>query len=52
MADKTSRTKPKRLSQGWRTHIRRLKQAARKAGTLPAKRSRRKKKASIFAKWI
>jgi hypothetical protein len=52
MTDKTSKTKRKRKSQGWRTHIRRLKQAGRKAGTLPAKRSRRKKKASIFAKWI
>ena len=31
MADKTSKTKPKRLSKGWRTHVRRLKQAARKA---------------------
>jgi hypothetical protein len=33
MADKTSKTKRKRLSKGQRTHIRRLKQAARKAGT-------------------
>jgi hypothetical protein len=33
MADKTSKTKAKRLSKGQRTHIRRLKQAARKAGT-------------------
>jgi len=32
MADKTSKTKPKRLSKGARTHVRRLKQAARKAG--------------------
>jgi len=32
MADKTSKTKPKRLSKGQRTHVRRLKQAARKAG--------------------
>jgi hypothetical protein len=33
MADKISQTKTKRLSQSWRKHIRRLKQAARKAGT-------------------
>ncbi len=34
MADKkTSKTKPKRLSKGQRTHVRRLKQEARKAGT-------------------
>jgi hypothetical protein len=32
MVDKTSITKPKRLSKGWRTHIRRLKQMARKSG--------------------
>ncbi|HET7089049.1 MAG TPA: hypothetical protein VFL17_10390 [Anaerolineae bacterium] len=32
MADKTSKTKPKRLSKGQRTHVRRLKQAARKTG--------------------
>jgi hypothetical protein len=32
MANKTSKTKPKRLSKGQRTHVRRLKQAARKAG--------------------
>jgi hypothetical protein len=52
--NKTDKSKPerKRKSQGWRTHIRRLKQAGRKAGTLPAKRPRRKKKVSIFAKWI
>ena len=32
--DETNKTKPKpkRKSQGWRTHIRRLKQAARKGG--------------------
>ena len=33
MADKTSQTIHKRLSKSQRTHIRRLKQAARKAGT-------------------
>jgi len=33
MADKTSKTKPKRLSKSRRTHVRRLKQVARKAGT-------------------
>jgi len=32
--DETNKTKPKRKrkSQGWRTHIRRMKQAARKVG--------------------
>ena len=33
MSDKTSKTNPKRLSKGKRTHVRRLKQAARKTGT-------------------
>jgi hypothetical protein len=32
MADKTGKTKPKRLSKSERTHRRRLKQAARKPG--------------------
>jgi hypothetical protein len=32
MADKTSKTKLKRLSKGQRTHVRRQKQAARKVG--------------------
>ncbi|MBN1450670.1 MAG: hypothetical protein JW963_06610 [Anaerolineales bacterium] len=32
MTDKTSKTQRKRLPKGQRTHIRRLKQAARKAG--------------------
>jgi hypothetical protein len=32
MADKTSKTKRKRLPKGQRTHVRRIKQAARKAG--------------------
>ena len=32
MADKTSKTKPRRLSKGQRTHVRRRKQAARKVG--------------------
>ena len=32
MADKTIKTKRKRLSKGQRAHVRRLKQAARKAG--------------------
>jgi len=43
MADKTSKINPKRLSKGKRTHVRRLKQAARKAGTahsLPTRASR------------
>lgn len=33
MADKTNKTQSKRLSQSQRKHVRRLKQAARKAGT-------------------
>ena len=33
MVAKTSKTKPKRLSKSQRIHTRRLKQAARKAGT-------------------
>jgi hypothetical protein len=37
MADKTSKAKPKRLPKGQRTHVRRLKQAARKAGTAALK---------------
>ena len=32
MIDKTSHTKRRRMSQGWRKHVRRLKQEARKAG--------------------
>jgi hypothetical protein len=32
MADKTGKTRPRRLPKGQRTHVRRLKQAARKAG--------------------
>ena len=32
MADKTSNAKPKRLPKGHRKHVRRLKEAARKAG--------------------
>ncbi len=32
MADKTSMTRAERLSKGQRIHVRRLKQAARKAG--------------------
>jgi hypothetical protein len=32
MADKTSKTRSKRLPKGQRIHMRRLKQAARKAG--------------------
>jgi hypothetical protein len=35
MADKTGQTKPKRLSKGQRKHVRRSKQAARKAGVAP-----------------
>jgi hypothetical protein len=33
MAIRTGKTKPKRLSKGQRKHVRRLKQAARKART-------------------
>ena len=33
MTDKTNQTRTKRLSIGWRRHIRRLKATARKAGT-------------------
>jgi len=32
MADQTRKSKLKRLSKGQRTHVRRLKQAARKVG--------------------
>jgi hypothetical protein len=34
MLNKTSKTKIKRLPKGQRTHVRRLKQAARAAGTV------------------
>ncbi len=34
MTDKTSKTKSRRLPKGQRKHVRRLKQAARKAGTV------------------
>jgi RNA processing factor Prp31 len=34
MTEKTSKTKKKRLPQGLRKHIRRLKQEARKEGTV------------------
>ena len=36
MADKTPKTNPKRLPKGQRRHVRRLKQAARKIGSVPA----------------
>jgi hypothetical protein len=32
MADRTSKTRRKRLPKGQRTHVRRIKQAARKSG--------------------
>lgn len=35
MVDKTGKTKPKRLSKGWRAHMRRVKQTARKTGVAP-----------------
>ena len=41
MADKTTQTKAKRLSKGGRTHMRRLKQAARKADTARTSRPSR-----------
>jgi len=34
MAEKTTKTKSKRLSKGQRAHVRRLKQEARAAGTV------------------
>ncbi len=34
MSEKTNKTKIKRLSKGQRTHIRRMKQEAREAGTV------------------
>ncbi len=34
MANKTNQTKSKRLSQSQRKHVQRLKQAARKTGTV------------------
>lgn len=36
MTKKTSKTKTKRLSKGQRTHVRRVKQAARKNRNNPA----------------
>ena len=33
MANTTNKSKSKRLSQSWRKHVRRMKQAARKTGT-------------------
>lgn len=36
MSNKASKTKTKRLSKGQRKHVRRVKQAARKAGTTPS----------------
>jgi hypothetical protein len=36
MTNKTSKTKTKRLSKGQRTHVRRVKQAARKAHNTPS----------------
>jgi len=35
MARKTGKTKSKRLAKGWRKHLRRMKQAARKATPPP-----------------
>jgi hypothetical protein len=36
MVNKTSKIKSKRLSKGQRTHVRRVKQAARKARNTPS----------------
>ena len=33
MATKASKTKPKQLSRGQRTHVRRMKEEARRSGT-------------------
>ena len=38
MTDNAKRSEPKRLPQGWRKHIRRLKQTARRDG-IPFRRS-------------
>jgi hypothetical protein len=35
MADKTSQPKRKRLPKGQRKHVRRMKQEARRTGTVP-----------------
>jgi hypothetical protein len=35
MEGKISKIKPRRLAQGWRKHVRRMKAAARKTGTAP-----------------
>lgn len=35
MEDKKSKIKPRRLSQGWRKHVRRMKAATRKNGATP-----------------
>lgn len=35
MADKIGKTKPKRMSKGWRAHLRRVKQVAGKTGVTP-----------------
>lgn len=40
MADKINKPSPKKLSKGQRTHVRRLKQAARKEGNLTNSRTR------------
>jgi hypothetical protein len=40
MANKTSKTETKRLSKGQRTHVRRLKQAARKEANPNSSQSR------------
>ena len=52
MADKTSKTKPKRLSKGGRTHVRRLKAEARKAGTTPNLPARSARPAEVPKKEI
>jgi hypothetical protein len=47
MADKKSKLKHKRLSKGQRTHVRRMKQAARKEGPLPGSSRNRRSSAEV-----
>jgi len=39
MSDKNSKKKPTRLSKGQRTHVRRMKQAARKEASMNSQQS-------------
>jgi hypothetical protein len=47
MVNKTSKTKPKRLSKGGRTYMRRLKQAARKTGVAPSRPARASRPSTV-----